>query len=67
MGTLTKNELKNQDFAGINNNGTIYFLINDNNQTIYVGKSKNITYRFQRHEKKKDFNKIIGIVDNFEQ
>lgn len=51
-----ENEIENENYS-------IYFLINDVENSIYVGKSKNFLFRLQRHYQnpKKEFNRIIQL------
>lgn len=45
-------EIKNENYA-------IYFLISDEDNKIYIGKSQNFAYRITRHYKEKEFSKIL--------
>lgn len=46
------NEIENDNYA-------IYFLIDNENNKIYIGKSQNFAYRIKRHFKEKQFVKIL--------
>jgi hypothetical protein len=50
-----------KDINNIENSG-IYFLINEDDNGLYVGQTDNIYNRINEHNRNKEFNKVLALV-----